>query len=243
VEFFGYILNPQGIRMAEDTTKAIQELQTRKSLWDVQSFLGFANFYRRFMLGFSKICPPLTESTKGAKKDWEWTPDMEKAFVDLKEPFTTAPIRTHYSPDCQCIVETDASDFALGAVISQKSSNDKLYPIGYQLRKFFPAEINYEIYDQELLGVVDSFKIWRKYLEGGLLPVLVYTDYQNLEYFTTTNVFNRQQAHRAQELAGIDFKICYSPRSQNGKPDAISQRWEDRPPKAGSEEQPIETVL
>jgi hypothetical protein len=204
---------------------------------------GFANFYRHFILGFSKICRPLTESTKGDKKDWEWTPDMEKAFVDLKERFTTAPILTHYSPERQCIVETDASDFALGAVISQKSSDDKLHPIAYHSRKFSPAEINYEIHDKELLAVVDFFKIWRKYLEGTLLPVLVYTDHQNLEYFTTTKVLNRRQARWAQELAGIDFKICYRRGSQNGKPDALSWRSEYRPPKRGSEEQPIQTVL
>jgi hypothetical protein len=90
-------LNPQGMRMAKEKTKAIQEWQTPKSLRDVQSFLGFANFYRRVILGFSKICHPPTESTKGDMKAWEWTPDMEKAFVDLKDCFTTAPILTHNS--------------------------------------------------------------------------------------------------------------------------------------------------
>jgi hypothetical protein len=158
----------------------------------VQSFLGFANVSSRFILGFSKIYRPLTESTKGDKKDWEWPPDMKKAFVDLKEHITIGPILNHYSPECQCIVETDASDIALGAVISQKSSVDKLYPIAYHLCKFSPAEINYEIHHKKLLAVVDSFKIWRKYLEGVLLWVLVYTDHQNLEYFTTTKVLNRQ---------------------------------------------------
>jgi hypothetical protein len=134
---------------------------------------------------------------------------MEKAFVDLKELFTTATILTHYSPERLCIVEPDASDFALGAVISHHSSDDKLYPIAYHSCRFSPAEIDYEIHDKELLVVVDFFKIWRKYIEGGLLPVLVYTDHQNLEYFTTTKVLTRRQARWAQELAGIDFKICY----------------------------------
>jgi hypothetical protein len=115
---------------------------------------------------------------------------MEKAFVDLKEPFTRATILTHYSPEHQSIVETDASDFALGAVIFQKGSDDKLHPIAYHLGKFSPAEINYEIHNKELLAVVESFKIWEKYLEGALLPVLVYTDHQNLEYFTTIKVLN-----------------------------------------------------
>jgi hypothetical protein len=117
---------------------------------------------------------------------------MEKAVVDLKERFTTAPILTHYSPGRQCIIKTDAFDFALGAVISQKSRHDKLHPIAYHSCKFSPADINYKIHDKELLAVVDSFKIWGKYLEGALLLVLVYTDHQNLEYFTTTKVLNRR---------------------------------------------------
>jgi hypothetical protein len=197
VEFLGYILTPQGMRMAEDQTNGIQEWQTPKSLRDVQLFLGFANFYRRIILGFSNIYHPLTESTKGDKKDWEWPPDIENAFVDLKERFTIAPILTHYSPEHQCIIETDASDFALGAVISQKSSDDKLHPIAYHSRKFSPTKINYEIYAKELFAVMYSFKIWRKYLEGALLSVQVYTDQQNLEYFTTTKVRNRRHAHWA----------------------------------------------
>jgi hypothetical protein len=85
---------------------------------------------------------------------------MEKRFVDLKKRFTTAPIPTHDSPECQCIVETDTSDVALGAVISQKSSDDKVHPIAYHSRKFSPVEINYEIHHRELLAVVDSFQIW-----------------------------------------------------------------------------------
>jgi hypothetical protein len=243
LEFLGYIITPDGMRMAKDKTEAIQAWQTPQSLRDIQSFLGFANFYRRFIFGFSKICRPLTESTKGDKKDWRWTSEIEKAFVNLKECFTTVPILTHFNPKRQCIVETDATDFVLGAVLSQKEDDDMLHPIAYHSRKFSLAEINYKIHDKELLDIVDSFKIWRRYLEGALLTVLVYTDHQNLQYFTTTKVLNRRQARWAQELAGIDFKICYRPGSQNGKPDARSRRSEYRPPKGGSEKQQIQTVL
>jgi hypothetical protein len=243
LEFLGYIITPDGMRMAKDKTEAIQAWQTPQSLRDIQSFLRFANFYRRFIFGFSKICRPLTESTKGDKKDWRWTSEIEKAFVNLKECFTTMPILTHFNPKRQCIVETDATDFVLGAVLSQKEDDDMLHPIAYHSRKFSLAEINYKIHDKELLDIVDSFKIWRRYLEGALLTVLVYTDHQNLQYFTTTKVLNRRQARWAQELAGIDFKIYYRPGSQNGKPDARSRRSEYRPPKGGSEKQQIQTVL
>jgi hypothetical protein len=93
------------------------------------------------------------------------------------------------------------------------------------------------------LAGVDSFKHWRRYLEGAIHQVQVFSDHQNLEYFTTTKVLNRRQARWAQELAGIDFKIYYRPGTQNGKPDALSRRPEYRPEKGGGEDQPITTIL
>src|SRR5947209_17750347 len=108
---------------------------------------------------------------------------MTKAFTDLKSRFTTAPVLAHFNPNQQCIVETDASDFALGAILSQKDDEGRLHPIAYHSRKFSQAEINYEIHDKELLAIVDSFKAWRRYLEGNLHPTVVYTDHRNLEFF------------------------------------------------------------
>ena len=93
------------------------------------------------------------------------------------------------------------------------------------------------------MAVVDSFKHWRRYLKGATHQLQVYSDHQNLEYFTTTKVLNRQQARWPQELAGVDFKIYYRPGAKNGKPDAVSRRSEYHPEKGGSESQPITTVL
>jgi len=140
-------------------------------------------------------------------------------------------------------VETDASDFALGTVLSQHDDENQLHPVALHSRKFSPAEINYEIHDKELLAVVDSFKHWCCYLKGAAYQVQVFSDHQNLEYFTTTKVLNRQQARWAQELAGINFKIYYRPGVKNGKPDALFRRLEYRPEKGEGEDQPITTVL
>jgi len=115
--------------------------------------------------------------------------------------------------------------------------------VAFHSRKFQPAEINYEIHNKELLAIVDAFKHWRRYCEGAVHQVRVFSDYQNLEYFTTTKVLNRRQARWAQELAGIDFRIYYRPGTQNGKPDALSRRSEYRPEKGGIENQPITAVL
>ena len=244
VEFLGYIVSAEGLEMAEDKVRTVQEWASPRSLRDVQQFLGFANFYRRFIEGFSKVAKPLTESTKGKRLEWNWTNQCEQAFQELKKRFTTAPILAHFDPNVEAIVETDASDFALGGVLSQrKQETGKLHPIAFHSRKFSPAEINYEIHDKELLAVVDCFKVWRRYLEGAMNTVQVFSDHQNLEYFSTTKVLNRRQARWAMELAGIDFKIYYRPGSKNGKPDALSRRPEYRPQKGGDENQPITTVL
>jgi hypothetical protein len=168
---------------------------------------------------------------------------MELAFDELKRRFTTAPILGHFDPRKVCVVETDASDFALGAVLSQKGDNGRLYPVAFHSRKFTPAEINYEIYDKELLAIVNCFKVWRRYLEGAMHTVQVYSNHKNLEYFTTTKVLNRYQARWAQELAGVDFKIFYRPGKQNGKPDALSRHPEFCPEKGGGEDQPITMIL
>ena len=141
------------------------------------------------------------------------------------------------------IIKTDTPDFAIGAVLSQRDKENRLHPVVFHSRKFQPAEINYEIHDKDLLTVVDTFKHWRRYCEGATHQVQVYSDHQNLEYFTTTKVLNRQQGHWAQELASIDFRIYYRPGTQNGKPDALSRRSEYRPEKGGVENQPIMSVL
>jgi len=244
VEFLGYVIGRNGISMSQDKVEAVLSLERPTSLKEVQSFLGFANFYRRFIQSYSQVARPLTELTK-RKEDgqWSWNPEAEKAFEDLKKQFTTAPILNHFDPSKPVIIETDASDFAIGAVLSQRDEENRLHPIAFHSRKFSPAEINYEIHDKELLAVVDAFKHWRLYCEGAEHQIQVFSDHQNLEYFTTTKVLNRRQARWAQELAGIDFRIYYRPGTQNGKPDALSRRLEYRPEKGGVENQTIMTVL
>jgi len=164
---------------------------------------------------------------------WSWNQEAEAAFKELKERFTTAPILAHFDAQRAVIIETDASDFAIGAVLSQRDEEGRLHPVAFHSRKFTAAEINYEIHDKELLTVVDAFKHWRRYCEGATQQVQVFSDHQNLEYFTNTKVLNRRQARWAQELAGVDFRIYYRPGTQNGKPDALSRRSEYRPEKGG----------
>src|SRR5437868_107499 len=106
-------------------------------------------------------------------------------------------------------IETDASDKALGACLSQPDDKGKLQPVAFHSRKFTPAELNYDIHDKELLAIVDAFQTWRVYLEGAEHQVMVYSDHKNLLAFTTTKMLNRRQTRWSELLSAYNFKIVY----------------------------------
>ncbi|MBW0526722.1 hypothetical protein O181_066437 [Austropuccinia psidii MF-1] len=123
-----------------------------KNLKALQSFLGFANLYCRFIKNYSKKISSLSSFLK---KD-SCFPLNEEAlshFNQLKEAFATAPILSHFNPSLPTIVETDESDYALGSILSQVYDSGK-HPIAFKSCNFIPAELNYEINDKELLGIV-----------------------------------------------------------------------------------------
>ncbi|MCU1441842.1 MAG: hypothetical protein JWP85_2839, partial [Rhodoglobus sp.] len=243
IEFLGYILSPEGVTMATDKVKSIMEWQTPRSVKDVQIFMGFANFYRRFIHNFSGVCKPITDCLRGDAKNFVWSSMAQGAFKMLKTLFTSAPILIHFSPDRQIIVETDASDFAIAAILSQVVDG-KTHPVAFYSRKLNPAELNYDVWDKEMLGIVSAFKQWRHYLEGPNQTVLVYTDHRNLEYFSTTKNLNRRQARWAESMAEFDFKIIYRPGTKNGKADALSRRPEYRLEGGGTlGKQPVDTFF
>ncbi|MBW0556591.1 hypothetical protein O181_096306 [Austropuccinia psidii MF-1] len=117
----------------------------------------------------------------------------------LKEAFTTAPILSHFNPSLPTILETDASDYALGSSLSQVNDSGN-YPIAFDSHKLLPAELNYEIHDKELLGIVCALKFWRAFLLSLSDSFEVWTDHSSLQYFRSSNVLTRHQAHWAEPV-------------------------------------------
>ena len=226
VDFLGYVISTDGISMDPSKVAAIQEWATPKSAFDIQVFLGLANFYRRFVKNYSKIATPLTALLKKNAK-FIWSRAAQAAFEKLKYRLSTGPILRHFDPSKPCIMETDASDYALGGVVSQYDENGLLHPIAFYSRKLLPAEMNYQIYDKELLAIVATFKHWRHYLEFSEDITVVLTDHRNLEYFSTTRNLSRRQVRWAEILSDYNFVIKYRPGSQNAAADALSRR--DKP--------------
>jgi hypothetical protein len=127
-------------------------------------FLGFANFYRHFIEGFSHHVKPLFELTKKDQK-WNWGEAEQLAFDEIKTQVTSSPI-LRFADDSKAFqVEADSSNFTTGTVLSQQSSDDlKWHPIAFYLKSLNAVERNYEIHDKEMLAVMRSLKEWRHFL-------------------------------------------------------------------------------
>jgi hypothetical protein len=232
VSFLGFMISSEGIHMDPAKVEAVLGWERPKSPHDIQVFLGFANFYRRFIKGYSKITAPLTNLTRKEVK-FKWSPEAENAFSSLKQAFCSAPILRHFDPTKPAIIEVDASDFAYGGVLSQYHDGE-LHPCAFVSKKFNDAELNYEIYDKEMLAIVKCmYDHWRHHLEGSGQQVQVFTDHKNLLWFTETKVYNRRQARWAEKLSRFDFTITFRPGIRQGKPDALSRRPDHRSSKGG----------
>jgi hypothetical protein len=218
--------------MYQKKFQTIVEWATPCTLRDVQCFLSFANFYRIFINDYSKIVAPLIRLT--GKKKISWNDQTQEAFDSLKKAFSSAPILIHVDFSKPFFLETDASDYALGAILSQYGDDGHLHPIVFYSRKFTAPEINYEIHDKELLAIVASFEVWRHFLEGAQHQIIVYTDHKNLEYFMSAKVLNCRQGRWSMFLSRFDFVITYRPGNQQGKSDALS-RCSYLAPKEGDE--------
>lgn len=228
VKYLGLIITTDGIEMDPAKVKAIEEWMLPTSLKELQSFLGFTNFYRRFILGYSDLTRPLTDLTRQSDRQLFPLGQRERlAFEAVKRAFLTSGALMHFDPRLETWVETDASDYVTAAVLSQMDKNGVLRPVAFMSTKMSPAECNYAIYDKELLAIVKAFEEWRPELCDG--PVNVVTDHRSLEWFMTNKKLNRRQARWAEFLAEFNFKITYRPGRQGTKPDALTRRPGDTP--------------
>lgn len=229
ISFLGFIVAPGRVQMDPAKISAVAEWPTPDSRKRVQQFLGFANFYRRFIRGFSAIAAPLHALTS-SKVQFQWSPQAETAFQNLKRLFTSAPILTMPDPRRQFVVEVDASNEGIGAVLSQRSEQDgKMHPCAFLSQRLSKAERNYDVGNRELLAVKVALEEWRHWLEGANHPFIVWTDHKNLEYIKKAKRLNSRQARWALFFNRFSFSLSYRPGSRNVKPDALSRLFDPEP--------------
>ena len=181
VLYLGMIVGKNGIKMDSAKVATIKGWDVPKNVKDVQSFLDFANLYRRFIRTFSGVAKPLTTLT--GKVSWKWTAESQDAFEHLKTLVCTTPIPALYDPEKECIIGTDAFDY-----VSAERSLNPMRLVAFGLwpsfrRKHSPAECILENSDKELLAVVLAFERWRAELELFLKPIKAFSDHNNLECF------------------------------------------------------------
>jgi hypothetical protein len=249
VEFLGFIVTPDGVVMDPERVRTITEWPEPSGFKDIQVFLGFANFYRRFVYNYSGIVRPMVDHmtdaqnpgldrkgpgpTKGGAKSkktrkgptkwykpWSWPEDVRNAFLEIKSKFTEAPLLQHFDPTKPIIVLTDASDFAMAAILLQPQTSELATeghwkPVAFWSKKFQGPSVRWHTHDKELSAIVESFRQWRHYLEHAPSTIRVLSDHNNLKYFMTTKELSPKQARWAEELARFDFEVEYKPGLEN----------------------------
>jgi hypothetical protein len=177
LKFLGYVISSEGISTNPDKVKAVQNFPVPKNLRQLRGFLGLASYYRRFVPGFSKMASPLNRLLKKEVR-YEWTSVQQNAFESLKEKLITAPILAYPDNTKEFILFTDASDIALGAILSQKDDKGHEKVIAYASKSLTTAEKNYSTTEKECLAVVWAVQHYRQYLHG--VHFLLITDHSAL---------------------------------------------------------------
>ncbi|HEX8609391.1 MAG TPA: reverse transcriptase domain-containing protein [Pedobacter sp.] len=239
-EFLGYVITPEGTDMDKSKVLAILEWPEPEKITQLRGFLGFANYYRRFIKNYSKIAKPLTDCLKGlGEKHGKgmklvMPQPAKEAFEKLKQASTTAPVLIRYNPNLETVIEVDSSDACIGGVLSQYTidpdGKKRLHPVAFYSKKLSPAECNYTIGEKELLAIMQALsEEWHHYCEGAQYPITVFTDHSNLRDFCTTKKLNRREARWSQTLQNYKFVIVYRPGPKNEKADALTRRSGDLP--------------
>lgn len=227
VKFVGHVISGNGISVDPDKISVLREWPTPTNVQELRSFIGFVNYYRRFIRSFARISAPLTEllrtnGSDNAKKRplSAWTPEHQAAMDTLIHKLTTAPILLAGDFSQPFFVETDASDIATGAVLYQMV-NGRKHPVAYASKKLKPAEVNYPVHERELLAIVYACRMWRSYLLGS--KVVVYTDHASLKYIFRQPHLSARMARWIQFLAPYELDIQYRRGVDNAAADALSR--------------------
>jgi len=194
IKYLGIIISENKVQIDEEKLSGVLEWLVLTKVKQVQVFLGFANFYCRFIENFAKMSKPLSNLTK---KDctWNWGVEQQNAFKVLKKAFTMAPVLRIPNDEDLFKLSTDTSDFITEAVLLQKDIQTNLWhPVAFFSKSLDVHERNYKIYDKELLAVIQGLEEYKHHLEGHPHKIEIWSDHQNLIFFRTAQKLTRRQA-------------------------------------------------
>jgi hypothetical protein len=224
-KYLGFIISTDGIETDPEKTSVIDQWEPPRTVKGVQSFLGFCNFYRRFIKDYGRIARPLNRLTR-QNQPFVFDTRCEQAFKELKRRLVSAPLLRHFDSSLPTRLETDASDGVVAGVLSQKQSDGEWHPVAYYSQTMSGAELNYPIHDKEMLAIISSFQHWRPHLAGTPETIQVLSDHKALEYFMSTKALTAQQARWSEVLSQYNFQIMYNPGKTNCA-DALTRRKQE----------------
>ncbi|SJL13523.1 uncharacterized protein ARMOST_16967 [Armillaria ostoyae] len=208
MEYLGVIISEGTVWMDPVKLAGIAEWPTPTKKKELQLFLSFTNFYCKFIKNYSKVVCALMQLT--GKTEWTWGAAQNQAFQQLKKQMAEDVILIIPNRTRRFRVEADASNGAIGAMLSQEQEG-RWRPVAFMSKALTATERNYEIYDKELLTIMLTLEDWRHYLMGTLEDVEIWTDHQNLQYFRKLQKLNRRQARWVTELAEYHFVLKHKP--------------------------------
>ncbi|KAF9802722.1 hypothetical protein IEO21_09836 [Rhodonia placenta] len=220
VDYIGYVFSGDEVAMDPAKLKGINKWLVPWNKKNVQKFWGFSNFYRCFIKDFNKISRPLNQLT--GNDPWHWGEEEQRTFNELKRLFAMTPVLALYDPNREMHIEVDASGYTTGGVLMQKQDDSKWHPVAFRSHAMDSAQRNYEIYNKEMLAIIEALDDWRHYLEGLPNQFKIVTDHKNLEYWHTSQHLMHHQVRWSLFLARLDFCIMHKAGTLNGKADALS---------------------
>ncbi|SAM08067.1 hypothetical protein [Absidia glauca] len=222
--FLGFDISADGIRPSKSKVDALTSWPIPNNVQAVRQFLGLANYYRKFIPQFARIAAPLTELTRGTgakRRSIDWTPTCQDAFENLIRLLTSAPILLPPDMSRPFIIETDASDIGIGAVLLQEIDGQR-HPIAYESKKLSTAERKYPAQERELLAILHALRTWRCLIDGR--PYTVFSDHMPLRYLKTQKTPTPRLTRWMNDLELFSPDIQYKPGKENDVPDALSRR-------------------
>ena len=220
VPFLGHVISADGVSTDPDKIRAVEQWPIPSNVSDVRSFLGLASYYRRFIEDFAEIASPLHRLTAKSIERFQWSSECDRAFRSLKEKLVTAPVLAFPRSDAKFIVDCDASDYGLGAVISQEQDGSERV-IAYASRVLDNRERRYSTTKKEMLAMVYAIRHFRHYLYGR--PFTVRTDHNALKWLQSFKEPEGQVARWLELLAQYDYKIEHRPGRKHQNADALSR--------------------
>ncbi|XP_062528800.1 retrovirus-related Pol polyprotein from transposon 17.6 [Bombyx mori] len=219
INYLGHVITPEGIKPDPSKVDAVLQMASPRNLKHLKSFLQTCSWFRKFIPNFSQVAQPLTKLTR-KNESWRWDSQQQEAFQCLKDRLTSAPILVQADYTKPFVLRTDASNYALGAVLLQGEGIDEK-PIEYASRLLIPAEKNYTTTEKEALAVVWATDKFRGYLDGH--PVYVKSDHQPLKWLLTLKTPNGRLIRWAMKLQALDIHYEYTPGKANVVADTLSR--------------------